>query len=176
MKMDIVAGSGNNEFMTPKFAVRPIMKYLNAGSKIWCPFDTEESNYVKLLTEAGHYVKCTHIATGTDFFDTEVPFGTDYIISNPPYSQKTEVLQKLFEIGKPFAMLVGVVGLFESQKRFDMFKNNKFEIMYFNRRVSYMKDYTSNKLELNPPFSSVYVCHNILPQQIVFEEIDKKDI
>lgn len=176
MKMDVVAGSGNNEFMTPKFAVRPIMKYLNAGSKIWCPFDTEESNYVKLLTEAGHYVYCTHIATGTDFFTAEVPFGTDYIISNPPYSLKTEVLERLFKLNVPFAMLVGVVGLFESQKRFDMFKNNKFEVMYFNRRVSYMKDYTSNKLELNPPFSSVYVCHNILPQQIVFEEIDKKDI
>ena len=96
MKMDIVAGSGNDEFMTPKFAVRPIMKYLNTGSKIWCPFDTEESNYVKLLTEAGHYVYCTHIATGTDFFTAEVPFGTDYIISNPHYSQKTEVLERLF--------------------------------------------------------------------------------
>ena len=57
----------------------------------------------------------------------EVP-ECDYIISNPPYSAKTEVLQRLFEIRKPFAMLVGVVGLFESQKRFEMFKNNKFEI------------------------------------------------
>ena len=175
MKMDIVAGSQNDEFYSPRYSIRPIIKYLKPHSKVWCPFDTEESRFVELLKEAGHGVIYTHIATGTDFFTAEVP-DVDYIISNPHYSQKTEVLQKLFEIGKPFAMLVGVVGLFESQKRFDMFKNNKFEIMYFNRRVSYMKDYTSNKLELNPPFSSVYVCHNILPQQIVFEEIDKKDI
>lgn len=40
----------------------------------------------------------------------------DYIISNPPYSVKGEVLERLFNIGIPFAMLVGVVGLFESQK------------------------------------------------------------
>lgn len=176
MKMDKVAGSQNDEFYTPKFAIKPILKYLKPNSNIWCPFDTKESNYVKLFTETGHDVLCTHIDNGVDFFKCELNEDTDYIISNPPYSLKTEVLERLFELNVPFAMLVGVVGLFESQKRFDMFKNNKFEIMYFNRRVSYMKDYISNKLELNPPFSSVYVCHNILPQQIVFEEINKKEI
>ena len=70
-------------------------------------------------------------------------------------------------------MLVGVVGLFESQKRFDMFKNNDFEIMYLNRRVSYFKDYNDEKPSLNPPFSSVYLCSKILPNKIVFEEIKK---
>lgn len=71
-------------------------------------------------------------------------------------------------------MLVGVVGLFESQKRFDMFRNNDWEIMYFNRRISFMRDFTSGKTALNPPFSSVYITHGILPKQVVFEEIDKK--
>jgi hypothetical protein len=42
----------------------------------------------------------------------------DYIISDPPYSIKTEVLQRLFKLNIPFATLVGVVGLFESQRRF----------------------------------------------------------
>lgn len=71
-------------------------------------------------------------------------------------------------------MLVGVVGLFESQTRFEMFRDNEFEIMYLNRRVSYFKDYSETKTSLNPPFSSVYVCHKILPKQIMFEEIDKR--
>ena len=70
-------------------------------------------------------------------------------------------------------MLVGVVGLFESQKRFQMFRDNEFEIMYLNKRVAYFKDYKDEKTSLNPPFSSVYVCHKILPKQIVFEEIEK---
>ena len=73
-------------------------------------------------------------------------------------------------------MLVGVVGLFESQKRFDMFKKYQFEMMYFNKHVAYMTDYTSGLTSAQPPFSSVYVCHNMLPQQIVFEEINKKEI
>lgn len=120
----------------------------------------------------GYEVIATHISNGEDFFEIDVP-DCDYIISNPPYSLKGEVFQRLFEIGKPFAMLVGVVGLFESKKRFDMFKNNDFEIMYMNKRIAYFKDYSEQKPSLNPPFSSVYVCKNILPKPIVFEEISK---
>ena len=70
-------------------------------------------------------------------------------------------------------MLVGVVGLFESQKRFEMFREHDFEIMYLNRRVSYFKNYADQKPSLNPPFSSVYVCKGMLPKQIIFEEIQK---
>ena len=45
--------------------------------------------------------------------------------------------------------------------------------MYLNKRVSYFKNYEEQKPSLNPPFSSVYICHNVLPKQIVFEEINK---
>lgn len=96
----------------------------------------------------------------------------DYIISNPPYSVKGKVLERLFEIGKPFAMLVGVVGLFESRHRFDLFKNNDFEIMYMNKRIAYFRSYEEQKPSLNPPFSSVYICSKFLQKQIIFEEIN----
>lgn len=173
MKMDIVAGSGNDEFYTPEYAILPIIKYIPKNSTIWCPFDTDNSLFVKLFKQNGFEVINTHLENGQDFFKIDAP-NCDYIISNPPYSLKTEVFEKLFEIGKPFAMLVGVVGLFESQKRFNMFKNNQFEIMYFNKRVSYFKSYDEEKTSLNPPFSSVYLCSKMLPNQIVFEEINKK--
>lgn len=173
MKMDIVAGSKNDDFFTPLYAIKPIEKYiLPPPRKIWCPFDTEDSLFVKEFRKLGYSVVATHIRNNQDFFQIEIP-ECDYIISNPPYSLKGEVLQKLFKIGKPFAMLVGVVGLFESQFRFNLFKENEFEIMYMNKRISYFKDYADEKPSLNPPFSSVYVCHNMLPKQIVFEEISK---
>ena len=98
----------------------------------------------------------------------------DCIISNPPYSKKTEVLERLFGLNVSFAMLVGVVGLFESQKRFNLFKNNEFEVMYFNKRVSFLSSFMDERPMVNPPFSSVYVCHNLLPDKIVFEELNKK--
>lgn len=172
MKMDKVAGSKNDEFYTPVYAITPILKYLKRNSIVWCPFDTKDSNFVKTLVRNGHTALYSHISEGQDFFTIKPP-KCDYIISNPPYSKKGEVLNRLFEIGLPFAMLVGVVGLFESQKRFNMFKENDFEIMYFNKRVAYFKSFEEQKPSLNPPFSSVYVCHKILPKQIVFEQIEK---
>ncbi len=177
MKMDKVAGSQNDEFYTPLYAVEPIFKYIKPNSRIWCPFDTEDSYYVKYAQTQGHRVVSTHISEGKDFFQMNPKPGSfDYIISNPPYSLKTEVFERLFQLDIPFAMLVGVVGLFESKKRFEMFRDNKFEIMYFDKRVSFLRAYTDEKPALNPPFSTVYLTHNMLPQQIVFEEIDKKNI
>lgn len=176
MKMDKVAGSGNDEFYTPAYAVRPIMRYIPAESTIWCPFDSDDSLFVKLLEGDGHKVLFSHISNGVDFFSTEPPDGTEYIVSNPPYSLKNEVFERLFQLNIPFAMLVGVVGLFESQRRFQLFKNNEFEVMYLSKRVSYMQDFCSGKTAMNPPFSSVYLCHKMLPQPIIFEEIEKKEV
>ena len=170
--MDILAGSKNDEFYTPIYAIEPLLEFLNPNSKIWCPFDTDKSLFVQQFKLLGHKVINTHLESGQDFFTMDCP-DCDYIISNPPYSLKYEVFKKLFEIGKPFAMLVGVVGLFESQKRFDLFKKNQFEILYMNKRISYFKDYNDQKPSLNPPFSSVYITKKILPQQIVFKEINK---
>lgn len=183
MKLDLITNKAetinginkNDEFYTPRYAILPIIKYLKPGSLVYCPFDTEESNYVKLLKENGFRIIHGHIFDGKDFFTetTESLSEVDYIISNPPYSIKGKVFEHLFLIGKPFAMLVGIVGLFESRSRFEMFRDNTFEIMYLNKRVSYFKDYSDQKPSLNPPFSSVYLCSNILPHTIVFEEIDK---
>ena len=53
MKMDIVAGSKNDEFFTPTYAIKPILKYIKPDTTIWCPFDTEQSNFVKELRRGG---------------------------------------------------------------------------------------------------------------------------
>ncbi len=176
--MDKVAGSQNDEHYTPEYAIRPIMKYLDKDKikTIWCPFDTEDSLFVKIFRNEGFEVIATHIENNQDFFG--YPIGNlplcDAIISNPPYSLKGKILERLFLIGKPFAMLVGVVGLFESKYRFEMFRDNFFEILYMDKRIAYFKDFKEQKPSVNPPFSSVYVCSQLLPKQICFEKIDKK--
>ena len=157
---------------TPRYAILPIIKYLKQGATIWCPFDTEDSLFVKMFRERGFNVIIGHKDTGQDFFNIDTP-ECDYIISNPPYSLKERILQRLFSINKPFAMLVGVVGLFESQIRFNMFASNEFEVLYINKRIAYFKDYKEQIPSVNPPFSSVYICHKVLPKQICFEEIIK---
>jgi len=172
MKLDLITKK-QDEFYTPEYAIEPLLKYVNSNLAVWCPFDTNESNFVKMLKNNGNAVKNTHISNGDDFFNIDID--CDVIISNPPYSLKGEVFDRLFKLNKKFAMLVGVVGLFESEKRFSMFEANDFEILYFNKRVAYFKDYTEQKPSLNPPFSSVYICRGLLPKQICFDRIIKSE-
>lgn len=46
----------SDEYYTPKEAVLPIIKYIDRGNKssytVWCPFDNEESEYVKCIRAA----------------------------------------------------------------------------------------------------------------------------
>ena len=159
--------NNNDEYYTPLYAVEILDKYLKEKSTIWCPFDTIDSEFVKHFKEQGHNVINTHIDNGENFFDIEPP-ECDYIISNPPFSRKVDVLERLFDIGKPFAMLVGDGGLFGSKKKWNMFKNNKFEMLIPNKRVAYFEK--NSGLKTNPPYLSIYVCSNILKNQIVFDE------
>ena len=172
MKMDKVANSGNDEFYTPEYAIAPLSKYVAPDLRIWCPFDTDESLIVKHFRSKGNFVTSTHKESGGDFFSLDI--ACDIIISNPPYSKKAEVFARLFTIGKPFAMLVGVVGLFESERRFSLFAENSFEIMWLSKRVAYFKSYADEKPSLNPPFSSVWITSSVLPQNNVFERIVKR--
>lgn len=39
MKMDKVAGSGNDNFYTPPYAIKPILAYAPPQLTVWCPFE-----------------------------------------------------------------------------------------------------------------------------------------
>ena len=160
----------NDQYYTPSYAEYPIMKYLKEGSTIWCPFDKEESNFVQVLTKEGFKVIYGHIETGQDFFKVKVP-ECDYIISNPPYSLKGEVFKRLYDIGKPFAMLINFQGIFDHKNRFEMFKNNRTEMLWLSPRVNYIKqgDYKASGV----PFQSGYLCSSIFKEQLNFEYLDK---
>lgn len=161
----------DDEYYTPAYAVYPIIEKLKPKSTVWCPFDTEKSNFVKVLKANGFNVIRSHIFDGQDFFCQEVP-ECDYIISNPPYSVKGKVFNKLYEIGKPFAMLINLQGIFDHKKRFELFKNNKVEMLWLSPRVNYIKG-DGSKLS-GVPFQSGYLCSGICENQLEFSYVDKK--
>lgn len=158
-----------DEYWTPRYAVEPIIDYLKPRSIIWCPFDTVESQYVQTFLARGFRVVYGHIKNGQDFFNEDVP-ECDYIISNPPYSLKVPVFKRLYEIGKPFAMLINFQGIFDSDEKFDIFKNHEVQIMFLRPRVNYIVNGVEQK---GVPFQSVYLCDGVLDKQIVFAKMDK---
>lgn len=160
----------NDEYYTPAYAVYPLLNYLKANSTIYCPFDKEESQFVQVFRKFGFNVINGHIETGQDFFLVDVP-KCDYIISNPPYSLKTQVFKRLYETGVPFAMLINFQGIFDHRKRFEMFKNNRVEMLWLNPRVEFIK-LNENKAS-RVPFQSGYLCSGIFEKELNFELIDK---
>lgn len=111
--------SGSDEWYTPEEAVTPLLRFLpNGNAKILCPFDTEDSAYVKVLSKR-HRVIHSHISEGVDFFKLDKP-KVDYVISNPPYSCRTEVIKRLYEWDLPFAMMFNSNGIFDNKSRFEL--------------------------------------------------------
>ena len=167
-KIDFAKKTGvTDEWFTPENAIYPILKYIKPESVVWCPFDTDESNFVKILKEQGHNVINTHIEDGYDFFETSVE--CDYIISNPPYSIRNDILARMFSLEKPFMMLMNTNGLFDSKIRWKLFNDNNFSLIYLSGRVNYMKSYGA-KEKSSPPFQSAYICSKISNDKILFEE------
>jgi len=161
---------GSDEWYTPVEAVLPIMQYLKPHSRIWCPFDTEESNYYKLLKEGGHKVICTHISKGQDFLKCNVKSHFDYIISNPPYSIRHKIYEKLYSLNVPFAMLFNSNGLFDSKIRSELANEHGVQLLYLYPRVHFRD---CNGKDNSPPFQSVYLCWNVLPRDIMFDIREK---
>nr|DAI01629.1 MAG TPA: adenine-specific methyltransferase [Caudoviricetes sp.] len=166
--------SKSDEYYTPAYAVQVILPFLKArGFKhVWCPFDKEHSEFVKILKEEGFNVTFGHIETGQDFFNyEEAPAGVDCIISNPPFSKRTAIFEELFKFGLPFAMIMNPNGLFDNKARFELFKSNKFELLIPKGRMCFFDE--SMEVKNNPNFQSIYVCSGILDNQIEFVEMEK---
>ena len=151
-----------DEQYTPRHAVLPIIKYLPRNAVVWCPFDTENSEFVIALKEAGHKVVYSHIFTGQDFFGYE-PERWDIIVSNPPFSRKQQVVERCLALGKPFALLLSNLWLSSSAPcRF--FKEREMQMLLFDKRINYSEKNTVY-------FGSSYFCHRVLPKQIIFENL-----
>ena len=61
----------NDELYTPRVLVEPIIQYIPKGWTVWCPFDTENSEFVLILKEHGYKVIHSHIWDGKDFLTSQ---------------------------------------------------------------------------------------------------------
>lgn len=158
--------SKNDELYTPEILVKPIIKYLKPGSSIWCPFDTEKSEFVITLANSGFRVIYSHIWEGKDFFNYEPDEHYDYIISNPPFSLKLKVLDRLYRLNKPFAVLLGLP-ILNYQEVGEFFLDKKLQLLIVDKKVSFDGNTSS--------FNTSFFCNNILPQAIIFEHLENNN-
>lgn len=156
----------SDEYYTPKEAVIPIIKYLKREMVVWCPFDTEDSEYVKCIQANGNKVIFSHIDNGENFFSFEPKERYDVIISNPPFSLKDDVLKRLDELNKSYAILLPLPTL-QGQKRFKYLIDS--EVLIFDKRINFWQDKEHTKMAKGVAFASIYICKNFLPERLIFK-------
>lgn len=151
-----------DEYYTPRILVEPILKYVKPNSTIWCPFDTENSEFVIALREKGHKVIFSHLWLGQDFFYYDPQEDYDYIISNPPFTRKLDVFERLYKLNKPFAMICGLP-ILNYQEVGEFFIDKELQLLIVDKKVSFDGNTAS--------FNNSYFCYKMLPKDIIFEHL-----
>ena len=145
-----------DEYYTPDYVVEILIPFLRKTDikKIWCPADKDSSEYVKVLTKAGYEVIYTHIDEGKDILTYVPDEDYDAIITNPPFSIKNKVFDRVIELGKPFAILMSATSIQSASFVQALSKCRDIKFIIFDKRISYSGD--------RPPFPSWYFTYGIL--------------
>ena len=162
--INYIQNEKNDELYTPICAIEPLIKYLPKKQiTIWECTDFGESNITSVLEYYDYKVVSTH-KKNFDFLKDKPQFDFDMIITNPPYSLKDAFLEKCFEYGKPFCLLLPITTL-EGVKRNILFNKYGIELLVFDKRINYMKNKKSNW------FNTSWFCYKVLPKQLIFEKV-----
>ena len=154
----------NDECYTPAYGVEPILEFIPKGKIIWCPFDTEKSEFVRQISKINPVIY-SHLDDGKDFFEWE-PDNWDILISNPPFTNKRKFFERALSFNKPFALIMTNTWLNDSAPK-QLFKDKDLQLLMFDKRMRFVSpDGRDNK---KITFSSSYYCWNFLPKQIIIK-------
>ncbi len=118
----------------------------------------------------GYEVQKSHIDDGQDFFAYE-PEDYDVIVSNPPFNIKDKILDRLYDLGKPFAILLPMNSL-QGKSRYKYFKQG-IQLLTFDQRIGYHNQQSMEIPIEGSPFATAYFCKDLLPSDLIVEELQK---
>lgn len=153
-------------FQTSAEDVAPLFPHIPLNRTIWEPA-CGEGQIVRAFEDAGYSVKGTDVLQGFDFLAplATTDFGFDCIVTNPPYSKKDDWLERCFETGKPFALLLPNYAL-GGQRRCALYQKHGIELLVLPWRPTFT---TPNGTVGGSWFPVSWFCHGLgLPKQITF--------
>lgn len=112
----------NDFYPTPPEVTQSLIDFLGLceDTVIWEPA-CGDGDMVRTLEQHGYKVIGTDIKTGTDFLTADKPQNVSFIITNPPFSQAKEFIEKGAELGVPFAYLLKSQ-FWHARSRYDLFQ------------------------------------------------------
>ncbi|MDU4832569.1 MAG: DNA N-6-adenine-methyltransferase [Actinomyces sp.] len=160
MKQALIKGDRSDEWYTPKWCVSQIFDYYKPTGKILLPWDTDKSNFVKYCCNNN----IEHVYNIRDFMTTD--YNCDWIISNPPYSNKDEIIERCIEIGKPTVLLLPIESL-GGVRRHAAYRHTKLNIYIPERRIAFISD--NGEQSKAAAHHSIYLGLNFDEQKIEVE-------
>ena len=148
----------SDDYETPTYIWNLILKHIPKDKIIYEPF--------YLNGRSGDYIKsqgydCIH--EDTNFFTNEYTY--DIIISNPPFSKRKEIFEKLKEINKPFALIVPLQTL--TNVYFKSLFNENVQIIIPNNRIGFIKNDVWTR---GADFEIIILNYKMdLPKDIIYE-------
>jgi len=131
---------GYDACQTPAYAIDPLLPHLTNFLTIWEPAAGEgllvEALYDSELSANPMGVIASDILTGQNFFDYEPEHAWDCIVTNPPFSLKFKWLERCYQLGKPFALLLPVETLAAATAQ-KMFAEYGIEVIFMNKRINF---------------------------------------
>lgn len=145
------------------------MPYLPLDWTIWeCACG--KGYLAEALRRTGRTVIASDKMDGRDFLGWQPP-DWQTAVTNPPFSLKTEFLERAYSLGKPFAFLLPLTAL-ESQPRQGLFREKGLQLLVLDRRIRFE---TPHQNRSHPWFSVAWFCWRLnRPQQLNF--VDPNEI
>jgi hypothetical protein len=116
--------------MTPKSAWEAIKDYIPKNKIIWEAF-YGNGDSGKYLEELGFNT----IHENVDFYENNLG---DIIVSNPPFSDCKQIMERLSQLDKPFILIMPSSKINTSYFR-NNFMNKKIQIMIPKKRIQFIK-------------------------------------
>lgn len=139
----------SDECYTPEDDVSAIFPFLSKDKTYYEATSGISNSIVNSFTKNGFNIVSSE---GKDFFSCCAVDIYDGVVTNPPYSKKDQFIEKCYELGKPFALLLPVAAS-QGQKRGKLFKELGISMLVYNKRV----DFTGKGA---PPFGVAWFMGN----------------
>lgn len=147
----------SDEWYTTEIDAKIAIELLEPKGVVMCPFDSEKSEFVKLL-KASHSV----IYGINDFLTNEYDF--DCVITNPPFSLKNEVIERCAASKKPSCLILPM-DILSGIKRRKLYLKYGYPAVFIPAyRMAFRNE--KGELQKGSNFTSVYVLFNTKHQGI----------
>ena len=163
MKEALIKGCKSDEWYTPIEIVRTMLNVFppKVGDKIILPFDTDKSNFTKIVTREYDPLAIYGI---NDFLTKDYEF--DYLITNPPYSNKDEIIARCIETGRPCVLVLPIDALGGVQ-RHRLYSQTNISVYVPTKRIKFISE--TGEQTKSPAHHSIIMLINAPRNEIIFE-------